>query len=59
MSESTIISDIRRLWEIATPVAVIARKLHLPVASVRAAIETGRLPQSQPQWTQQSIDFEA
>ncbi|MEZ6129903.1 MAG: hypothetical protein R3C59_14565 [Planctomycetaceae bacterium] len=59
MSSTPIIDDIVALWQVATPVEDIARKLHLPIRSVRHALEFGRLPEPQPRWNQQSIGFEA
>lgn len=37
-----VTNEIWALWELATPVAVIARKLRLPVRAVQAVIRNGQ-----------------
>lgn len=44
--------DIVRLHRSGDSVAVIAEKLHLPVPTVQHALDHGRLPELQPQWSQ-------
>ncbi|GEM_PF-2479911 len=48
----TIIEDIRRLWELATPLLDIASGLHLPDKLVRHVLQHGKLPEDQPRWIQ-------
>jgi len=52
MSSQAIVDDIRGLYQLLTPVNVIARTLHLSEHIVRHAIEFGRLPEEQPNWKQ-------
>ena len=48
----TIIEDIRRLWELATPLLDIASGLHLPARLVQHVLQHGTLPEDQPEWIQ-------
>ena len=48
----TIIDDIRRLWELATPLLDIASGLHLPDSLIRHVLQHGTLPEDQPHWIQ-------
>jgi len=48
----TIIEDIRRLWELATPLLDIASGLHLPARLVRHVLQHGKLPEDQRRWIQ-------
>ncbi|MEZ6063292.1 MAG: hypothetical protein R3C19_23340 [Planctomycetaceae bacterium] len=41
-----IVSDIKALWQVARPIAEIARNLHLPESIIRHVIATGTLPES-------------
>lgn len=54
-----IVDDIRTLHAHCVSVAEVARTLHLPERIIRHVIEHGVFPERQPQWTQQSINFEA
>jgi hypothetical protein len=54
-----IIDDISRLYELATPLDVIARSLHLPLRLVRHVIQHGQFPAEQPQWKQSPSNMEA
>ena len=45
-----IVDDIRRLYEVATPIDVIARSLHLPLRLVRHVIQHGQFPAEQLHW---------
>ncbi|MGB4709685.1 MAG: hypothetical protein WBH28_14545 [Fuerstiella sp.] len=54
-----IIDDIRRLHEVATPISVIAQKLHLPVRLIQHVVQHGHIPAEQPQWKHTSDHIEA
>ena len=47
MSTPDIIAQVRSLWQIATPVAAIARRLQMDQATVRHIIQHGELPARQ------------
>lgn len=44
------VEDIKRLYELCTPPAVIAERLHLPEAVVCYALRYGELPPSELHW---------
>jgi uncharacterized protein (DUF433 family) len=46
-----VVDDIVKLHQKGDSVAVIAEKLHLPKATVQHALDHGRLPEPQPQWS--------
>ena len=45
-----LLDDVRRLYELCTPVTEIAQYLHLTESDVRFIIQRGRLPQRQLDW---------
>ena len=50
-----IVDDIRALWEMATPIATISRKFHLPVRTIQAVIQDGQIPEVEPEWPSSAI----
>ena len=40
-----IVDDIRRLYEVATPIDFIARSLHMPVRLIQHVVQHGHLPE--------------
>ncbi|MCA9063648.1 MAG: hypothetical protein KDA96_11335 [Planctomycetaceae bacterium] len=46
-----IVDDIVKMHRNGDSVAAIAVKLHLPEPTVQHALDHGRLPEPQPQWS--------
>ena len=52
-----IVSEIIRLWEVATSLPAIAAGLHLPERLVMHVLQHGALPEEQPSWHQPKRDW--
>lgn len=48
--ETDLMADIQQLHTLCVPIREISRKLHLPEADIRFAIQRHRLPQRELSW---------